>query len=163
MSKRQPMLKRFLALYALLATITAGGIIFAVAANDASTAQGSTYTKPAIPAKPVSLVGNWHQTKGMPGVTMTAEVSGDGIQINMHFDRDDMTGIFWMGSFDTSDKTAQKFNVTSLPDPDARKALAGSLFGSSEKTKKFNYDNGDLSFEFSMMGVESTVHMTRGK
>lgn len=161
MSNRQPFLKRFIALYALLAALTVGGIFFATVANDASTAQGSTYTKPAIPPKPVSLVGNWKQTKGMPGVTMTAEVSGDSIQINMRFDRDDMTGIFWMGSFDASDQTATKFTVTSLPDPDARKALAGSLFGSSEKTKKFHYDDGDLSFEFSMMGVESTVHMTR--
>jgi hypothetical protein len=66
------------------------------------------------------------------------------------------------GSFDTSDKTGQSFTVTSLPDPDAQKALAGSLFGSSEKTKKFTYKDGELTYEFSMMGVESIVHMSRG-
>jgi hypothetical protein len=159
---RQPYFKRFLLLYVLLATLTAGGIFFATAAGGDTTAPPSTYTKP-IPHKPVSLVGTWKQTKGMPGVTMTAEVSGDGIQINMHFDRDNIGGVYWMGSFDTSDKTAQTFTVTSLPDPDAQKALAGSMFGSSEKTKKFHYDNGDLTFEFSMMGAESTVHMARGK
>jgi hypothetical protein len=161
MSNRQPFLKRFILLYVLLATLTAGGIFFATAAGGDSTAPPSTYTKP-IPAKPVSLVGTWHQTKGMPGVTMTADVSGDGIQINMHFDRDNVGGIFWAGSFDTSDKTGQSFTVTSLPDPDAQKALAGSLFGSSEKTKKFTYKDGELTYEFSMMGVESIVHMSRG-
>lgn len=161
MPNRQPFLKRFLVLYVLLAVLTAGGIYFAVSANDATTAAASPYTK-SIPAKPVSLVGNWHQTKGMPGVTMTAEISGDSIQINMHFDRDNIGGIFWMGSFDTSDKTGS-FTVTSIPDPDAQKVLAGSMLASSEKTKKFTYKDGDLSYEFSMMGVESTVHLSRGK
>jgi hypothetical protein len=95
---------------------------------------------------------------------MKAEISGDSIQVNMEIDgRDGNTGgVFWMGSFDTSDKRSQTFTVTSMPDPDAKKALQNSLFGSSEGTKKFTYDNGDLSFEFSMMGAESTVHMTRG-
>jgi hypothetical protein len=159
---RQPYFKRFLLLYVLLAALTAGGIFFATTAGSNTTPPPSTYTKP-IPNKPVSLVGTWHQSKGMPGVTMTAEVSGDGIQINMHFDRDNMGGVFWMGSFDTSDKTGQTFTVTSMPDPDAKKALKDSLFGdSAEKTKDFKYDNGDLSFEFSMMGVESTVHLSRG-
>lgn len=155
-------LKRFIALYALLAILTSGGIYFAVSAADANKATASQHTK-AISAKPASLVGAWHQTKGMPGVTMTAEVSGDGIQVNMHFDRDNIGGVFWMGSFDTSDKTGQSFTITSLPDPDAKKVLKGSLFGSSETTKKFTYNNGDLSYEFSMMGVESTVHLSRGK
>jgi hypothetical protein len=163
MNNRQPYFKRFLLLYVLLATLTTGGIFFATTAGGDTTAPPSTYTKP-IPRKPVSLVGTWHQTKGMPGVTMTAEVSGDGIQINMHFDRDNIGGIFWMGSFDTSDKTDQSFTVTSMPDPDAKKALKNSLFGDSvEKTKKFTYKDGEITYEFSMMGVESTVHLSKDK
>jgi hypothetical protein len=158
---RQPYFKRFLLLYVLLATLTTGGIFFATAAGGDTTAPPSTYTKP-IAQKPVSLVGTWHQTKGMPGVTMTAEVSGDGIQIDMKMDT--THGVFWMGSFDTSDKTDQSFTVISMPDPDAKKALKNSLFGDSvEKTKKFTYKDGEITYEFSMMGVESTVHLSKDK
>ena len=154
------MSKRFIACYAAIAVLAGGGVYAAVANADASPKKSHTVT---VESKPVSLVGDWHQTKGMPGVTMRAAISGDSIQVNLKFDRDNMGGIFWMGSFDTSDQRSQSFTVTSLVDPDGQKVLDSSLFATSEHKKKFTYKDGDLSFEFSMMGVESTVHLARGK
>lgn len=152
--------KRFIASYAAIAALAGGGIYYAVSNADAAPKKNPAVT--TVNTKPVSLVGDWHQTKGMPGVTMRAEISGDGIQVNLHFDRDNVGGIFWMGSFDTSDQRSQSFTVTSLVDPDGQKVLDSSLFATSEHTKKFTYKDGDLSFEFSMMGVESIVHLSRG-
>jgi hypothetical protein len=149
--------KKLLVIFAVLATLVALYDVVTMGRGQAATDNK--------PAKPISLVGTWHQTEGMPGVTMTAEISGDGIQVNMEIksQEGDEHGTFWMGSFDTSDKFGDHFVVTSLPDPDAKKAMKGSLFGDdAESSKKYTYDHGDLSFEFSMMGIESTVHMSKG-
>lgn len=151
--------KRFIVSYVAIAILTGGGIYYTVSNADAEPKKPHTVT---VESKPVSLIGDWHQTKGMPGVTMRASISVDGIQVNLEFDRDNLGGIFWMGSFDTSDKRSKSFTVTSLVDPDGQKVLNDSLFATSEHTKKFTYKDGDLSFEFSMMGAESTIHLARG-
>lgn len=105
------------------------------------------------------LSGHWTQVKGFNGVTMVADITDDSIQINMTMGNE--TSIFWLGSFDVGygDNPATKpIETVSLPDQDA---LHESIFGSSETTKTFSFDGEYLSFDFSMMGLHSTVELTR--
>lgn len=118
-------------------------------------AYGNPLHQPTKPVSGTSLVGPWHQVSGMPNVTMTAEVYTDSIQIAMK--TGSTTGIFWLGTFDEDQVPTGKIN--SLPDQDA---LANDIFASNETIKTFIYQDGILSFDFSIMGVHSTVRMTRG-
>lgn len=110
------------------------------------------------PQAPVSLIGQWHQTKDINGVLMEATIGVNSIQINMK--TRDSSSIYWLGSFVTDKAPASKFKTVSLGDTDA---MSMSIFGSQDKTKTFDYDYGDLSFTFSMLGTTTTVHLAKTK
>jgi hypothetical protein len=145
------------AAFLVAAAITIFGLVYT---GSTTHADSKTKTVEVKPDRPILLDGQWHQVSGMDGVEMSATIYGNSIQVDMKLGN--QHGIFWMGSFDTSDKHTQSFSVDSIPDSDAKKAVHNSLYGTSEGHKVFNYDAGDLSFEFSMMGVESTIHLSRG-
>lgn len=94
--------------------------------------------------QPVSMVGSWDQTSGMNDVTMAATVSPDGtISILMNGEP------YWAGSF----KTTSSASIVSKADGDPQL--------SQDSSKTFTYNNGDLSFPFSILGQTATVHLQR--
>jgi hypothetical protein len=102
------------------------------------------------------LTGHWHMTKsGIPDAKMAASIADDKILVTLTMG--DTTGIFWDGTFDTT-QTSAVFKTTSLGD---QAAMAAQLYASSEKSKVFTYKDGDLSFQFSIMGVSTIVHMSK--
>lgn len=106
---------------------------------------------------PVSLNGTWTQSSsGIPDIKMTASVSDDKITITMNTGSD--SGTYWVGSFDTLLTKSQSFTVTSAGDVSA---MESDLLASQDSLKIFTYKNGDLSFPFSIMGVNTTVHLQR--
>lgn len=106
---------------------------------------------------PVSLDGTWTQSSsGIPGIKMTATISDNKISIGMNTGSD--TGTYWIGSFDTLLTKSQSFTVTSTGDVSA---MEGDLLASQDSSKVFTYKNGYLSFPFSIMGVNTTVHLQR--
>lgn len=112
---------------------------------------------PSIVKNSNSLIGDWHQTNiGLAGVRMEALISNGEIKINMQMG--DVTSIFWLGTFESDKNANELFKTISVGD---QNALSMSIFGSMEKTKPFEYRNGDLSFEFSMMGSSTIVHMSK--
>jgi hypothetical protein len=148
-------MKRYLVVTTLMAILVGVGIYFAVASSDANAESPVAVVQST---SPVSLAGEWKQSSsGIPNVVMTAEISGDSIKIFMKMS--DTAGVFWMGSFNTSHETSQSFTVNSVGNVEAMKY---DLYASSEKTKTFTYKDGDLSYQFSIMGVSTIVHLSRG-
>lgn len=105
---------------------------------------------------PTSLIGNWAQVNGEPDATMTAEITGEAIQINM--ETRDSSSIYWLGSFDTTGDLTTTFDVESQGDQDA---MALSLFGSGDPTKTFAYKDGKISYGFTIMGSTTTVYLAK--
>jgi hypothetical protein len=146
------MFKKVLVLLAALAAL-----FCLIGCGSTQGASNDKTTQVAAATLPESFNGKWHQTKGMDGIVMDAVVTGESIQINMTFTKNDTTGVFWMGSFDSAQATSGL--MYSLGDQDAMKNM---IFASNETTKTFNYKDGDLSFGFSIMGAKTTVHLSRG-
>lgn len=149
------MFRKFLG---FMAGIVIAALVIGCGSTSTSTPDDSVYV-PTPSATLVNLAGHWTQVKGFNGVTMVADIYTDSIQINMTMGN--MTSIFWLGSFNVGygdNPQTKPIETNSLPDPDA---VHESIFGSSEKIKTFSYDDGILSFDFSMMGVHSTVELTR--
>jgi hypothetical protein len=119
-----------------------------------SGAGGSSKDTVSLSTKaPVNLSGSWHQSSNDAPVTMTAEIDGDHIQILMSSDL--ANGIlYWDGTFDTHQNTADSFKVVSTAD---EKAL------STATIKTFTYSNDELSYDFTMLGKDYTIHMARGE
>jgi hypothetical protein len=94
----------------------------------------------------------------MSGTTMTAIITDGKISIDIDLVGQNTTGLYWSGSFDTRVRTNSVFNINSTGD---RALMDAKLFASQDANKIFSYKNGDLSFQFSMLGMTSTVHLSR--
>ena len=109
----------------------------------------------ATPSKSsvVDLTGSWHQdpTDATP-VNMTAQVLPNHIQIMLASDA--TNGLYWDGTFDTSPYNSNSFKLTSTSDETAL---------SQDQFKTFTYKNGVISYEFSMLGKNYTVHLIQGE
>lgn len=105
---------------------------------------------------PTSLVGEWYQSNKLDnGVVMQASVHiNDTIQVNMK--TKDSSSIYWLGSFKSDKNPKTTFHITSKGNQDA---MAMSIFASQDGSKRFKYQKGDLSFDFTMLGTTSTVHL----
>jgi len=104
--------------------------------------------------KPISLAGHWHQTKnGIPNTTMSADITSDHIEVTLKLG--DVSGPFWIGTFDATPSTS-----TILSHGDTEK-MDLDLLASNEKDKEFTYKNGDLSYQFSIMGESTIVHLSK--
>jgi hypothetical protein len=106
--------------------------------------------------KTVNFIGTWHQIDGDPSAVMTAEISFGAIQINLK--TRDSSNVYWLGTFDTDMTDVKAFTMISNGDQDA---MANMIFASQDSTKKFTYRDGVLSFDFSILGTTTTVHLTK--
>ncbi len=105
-------------------------------------------------ANPVAMDGRWHQTNGTDALYMAADVE-HGV-INIELTIGSMTGVYWNGSFDTDQMAGESFIVTSQSNkPD-------DLFASHNAEKQFTYDNGVLSYQFTIRGTTQTVKLAKG-
>lgn len=100
-------------------------------------------------AEPVDMTGTWTSVGDTPS-QFEADISTDEIVVEIVSDGAKM--LYWKGTFDHS----QSPTFTSVAD---KEALNGSLLGSTADDKEFAYSNGELSFEFTVMGTTTTVRM----
>jgi hypothetical protein len=124
--------------------------LFVAIVESGPAAHGST----AVQLNPTVLSGEWHQSNPPDGVSVTAEISSDSIQIMVKMDGTE--GIYWLGSFDPKIIAG---TIESQGDSDA---MALEIFASQESVKTFTYKDGTLSFQFSMLGISQTIQLTRG-
>lgn len=104
----------------------------------------------------VTLDGEW-RSETKDGTTMVATITDN--QIKMSFDSEDLSSLYWLGTFPESGETATEgMIVTSEADIEA---LEQSITGSQSKTKDFTYTDGTLDFEFTVLGSTRTVHLKK--
>jgi hypothetical protein len=131
------------------------GVFGVFSANSSASTNTSTSV---TQHQPTNLDGSWKMAKsGIPGAVMTATIRNKTIRIDVTMSND-VSGLYWTGTFDTGGDNLSPFSVTSTGDT---AAMAEAMFGSGDSTKVFYYNNGVLSFPFSMMGVSTTVELSR--
>jgi len=97
----------------------------------------------------VDLTGTWHQSDDGE-MRMTADISNGHIEIMLHSNA--ISGLYWGGSFLPGDTTRSTFDITSNAD---------EIGLSQNPTKIFKYKDGQLSYEFTMLGKTRLIHLTR--
>lgn len=148
-------MKPFKKILALLASIL---FISALAACGSAHQTTSPEAQPvALAQASTSLVGKWHQTnEGVPGAVESAVITADKITITLKLG--DSSGVFWAGTFDPNAPATDSYSIVSKGD---QSVLSESFYASSETTKTFTYHNGVISYEFSIMGVSATIHLSK--
>jgi len=146
------MRKRIIAL--IIGGAIAALIIFGIRFFDSSSAAAVQ----KAPTGPVHLYGQWHQVhSGMSNVKMTATITENTITINMSMG--DIQSVYWIGTFPVFDNVPNSFAVTSRGDTNA---MSSDILASQDATKTFTYKDGELSYPFSIEGLNTTVYLSQG-
>lgn len=148
------MLKKHIRTIVVAVSLALISVVGLLSASIWSADDSKASTRVTVPA---NLLGKWEQVNGgIPGVIMTAKITSNKIEITRTMG--DTSALYWIGTFDTSKKLAETFTTISKGDT-AR--MANEFYASLDSTKTFDYDRGDLSFRFSMMGITTTVHLQK--
>ena len=102
--------------------------------------------------KAQSLDGTW--TNSDPDLHVSAIIADGHIQ--MSFVDGNESSLYWKGTFPSQAKDGD--TITSQGDVEAMQA---SLMGSQDDTKQFDYNNGQLSYKLTAMGVTKTMTLTK--
>ena len=130
----------------------------AVDSTDSAVAQSAPAPTPTPEAAP-DLTGNWKQnnTKSSDGWT-AATITGDTITVNFVTDNGDTTSLFWVGTFTPPNDAKSPYTWTSTRD---KAATDSALLASTDDTKDFVLDKGEISFPVSISGTTATVRMSK--
>lgn len=109
------------------------------------------------PKEPLDLYGTWKQVDAGDSY-QEAVIEGDTITINWVSDGGETTSLYWAGTYTAPDTTDDSYSWTSENDTEK---TSKALMASSDETKDFTYENGDLSYEVSAMGTTTTVHLEK--
>lgn len=116
-------------------------------------------TKEEAPAQPLVLTGEWKQVNSNSEDTYhIAVIQDDAIEINWVMEEDDTKALYWAGTFVAPETADEPYTWDSEND---KEKTDMALLASGDDTKTFTYENGQLSYDASMMGVTQTVKLEK--
>lgn len=157
-------MKRLIAPVAMTALLVLAGCS-ATNTADASAGKTSSPTKAAAstptpdPVVIPDLTGNWKQNNSASDDGwMTATIDGNTITANFVTDNGDTTSLFWVGTFTPPTDDKSPYTWTSTRDT---AATDSALLASTDPTKDFVYEDGEISFPVSIAGSSATVRLSK--
>lgn len=119
----------------------------------------TTATQEAPAPEPVDLTGEWEQSnKNSEDNYQAATVTGDTIEINWVSNGGDTRSLYWAGTVTVPADGSQTFTFDSVND---KSKTDTAMLASGDDTKKFTYDNGELSYEVTALGTTTTVRLAK--
>lgn len=106
---------------------------------------------------PVDLTGEWVQSNSNSKDSwQAATISENEIEINWITDNGDTKSLYWNGTYTAPTEAGDSYSWTSENDTSKTNS---ALLASTDKTKKFNYENGVISYEVSALGTTTIVKL----
>ena len=148
---RTDKMKRFLALVLALC------LCFALAACRGGGSQESE--TPETPAPPLDLTGEWKQVNSNSEDSwQSATITGDAIEVYWVSDGGDTKSLYWAGSYIAPETSEESYTWDSVNDTEKTET---ALLASSDETKTFTYEAGQISYEVSALGTTTTVRLEK--
>ena len=111
----------------------------------------------APPAKSLDLTGNWEEKD--KGDSYQAGYIKDGeIVIYWVSDGGDTKSLYWAGSYIAPTDNAEPYTWNSEND---KEKTGSALLASGDDTKKFTYENGEITYKASALGTTKKMHFVR--
>ncbi|TFD75414.1 hypothetical protein E3T54_11825 [Cryobacterium sp. Sr8] len=128
------------------------------------TVPASTAPAASAAAKPVEeapkapdLTGDWKQSNSLSETDfMTATIADGIISVDWELGSEDITAVYWVGTFEAPPATTETHTWSSQRDVAATDA---ALLASTDATKDFTYKDGLISFAVSIQGDSATVEL----
>lgn len=149
------MKKRMLALVFACFMLT---LPLAACGGNASSSTGANAATPQEEApQPPDLTGEWVQVNSSAEDSyQTATITDDTITVN--WTMPDTTALYWAGSFEAPTTADEPYTWDSANDTEQ---TANALLASPDETKTFTYEDGQISYSVSAMGVTTTVKLEK--
>ena len=149
------MKKRMLALvfacFMLTLPLTACG------GNASNSADADAAAQQEEAPQPPDLTGEWVQVNSSAEDSyQTATITDDTITVN--WTMPDTTALYWAGSFEAPTTADEPYTWDSANDTEQ---TANALLASPDETKTFTYEDGQISYSVSAMGVTTTVKLEK--
>ncbi len=105
------------------------------------------------------LTGDWKQSNSQSEIDfMVATIADGAISIDWELGSQDMTAVYWVGTFDAPTDATESHTWTSQRD---EAATDTALMASTVDTKEFVYQDGLISYTVSIQGESATVELTK--
>jgi hypothetical protein len=126
--------------------------------NAGSSSAPSAEATPEAAAAP-DFAGTWKQTNsGSDDAYQAAVITGDTITVNWVSDGGDTESIFWVGTFTPPADDASPYTWTSTRDA---AATDSAMLASTDDSKDFTFEDGEVSYKASLMGTTTTVRLEK--
>ncbi len=141
-------------LLALLLALTLALALTACGGDTAETGGGQAEPEEA-PAVP-DLTGEWTQKDPEPESWQAATITADTIEVYWVSDGGDTKALYWAGTFTAPTTADEPYTWDSQNDTEKTSV---SLLASGDDTKTFTYEDGEISYELTALGVTTTVRL----
>ena len=143
-----------------IAAIAAGCIGLAGGSTDGQSTDAADSGSAAVEQEaPADLTGSWKQTNSASqDAWMDAEIADGAITVNWVSNGGDTRSVYWVGTYEAPTEPGDSWSWESSRD---KEQTDGALLASTNDTKVFSWENGELSFEASAMGTTTTVRMEK--
>ena len=102
------------------------------------------------------LTGSWIETNTDSETKMSAEITSDTIEV--YWSSDETRTLYWSGTY-AAPTEAGTYTWSSVNNHDKTDS---ALLASSDDTKDFTYNSdGEITFDVSLMGTTTTVHLAK--
>lgn len=148
-----------IALAAVLVLTGCAGAGTATSTTTAASDETPKATSTPTPKPAPNPVGEWRQSnsKSSDG-WMSATITSTTITANFVTDGGDTVSLFWVGTYTAPSDASSPYTWTSTRD---KAATDSALLASTDDTKVFTYEGGELSFPVSIAGSSTTVRLSK--
>lgn len=123
--------------------------------SESATSQSAAPEVVEVAPEPVNLTGEWKQTNSNdPESFQSATITADSIEV--FWNAPDSTSLYWAGTIEVPADGSTSFTWDSVNDTTKTNS---ALLASSDDTKTFTYENGELSYEVTALGTTMTVRL----
>lgn len=143
---------------AAVLTLTGCGATDAVPASTAPAASEEAAPVEEAAIAP-DLTGDWKQSNSRSEADlMTGTIADGAISINWELGSEDLTAVYWVGTFEGPANAAEPHTWTSHRDAAATDT---AIMASTDDTKEFTYKDGLISFTVSIQGESAIVDLKK--
>jgi len=120
--------------------------------------EGPYQEEPSEPSAP-DLSGEWRTIASTEDDTgMGAYIDGEKIEVYWLIPSENMTALYWAGSFSAPESAEEPYKWTSNADKDRN---SSALMASTDDTKDFTYDGGTLTCSVTAFGVTQEMEFQK--
>ena len=132
-----------------------GGAPSGAAPASGGSAAAASSSAPAAP----DLTGDWKQVNAASEDSyQVATIQGDTIEIYWVTESADTKSLYWAGTFVAPETADEPYTWESANDTEK---TGSALLASGDETKTFTYQDGQMSYDVSAMGMTQTVRLEK--